>query len=95
MPSSRSQVPPFEVMTVLERVSQLRSEGRDVISLCAGEPAGGAPGPVNRAAAALHATGTPFGYTPALGIRALRTEGRSPQVISWMHSPAESALWSN
>lgn len=59
---------------MLERVSQLRSEGRDVISLCAGEPAGGAPGPVNRAAAELHAAGTPFGYTPALGIRALRTE---------------------
>lgn len=72
MPSKRSKVPPFEVMTVLDRVSRMRAEGRDVISLCAGEPAGGAPSAVNRAAAALHAAGTPFGYTPALGIAPLR-----------------------
>lgn len=68
----RSGVPPFEVMTVLDRVARLRASGRDVISLCAGEPAGGAPSAVNRAAASLHAAGTPFGYTPALGITPLR-----------------------
>lgn len=68
----RSEVPPFEVMTVLDRVARLRASGRDVISLCAGEPAGGAPSAVNRAAASLHAAGTPFGYTPALGITPLR-----------------------
>ena len=68
----RSDVPPFEVMTVLDRVARLRASGRDVISLCAGEPAGGAPSAVNRAAASLHAAGTPFGYTPALGITPLR-----------------------
>lgn len=72
MLSSRSKVDPFEVMTVLDRVARLRAEGRDVISLCAGEPAGGAPSAVNREAARLHAAGTPFGYTPALGIAALR-----------------------
>lgn len=72
MLSSRSQVDPFEVMTVLDRVARLRAEGRDVISLCAGEPAGGAPTAVNREAARLHAAGTPFGYTPALGIAPLR-----------------------
>ncbi|AQP46289.1 aspartate aminotransferase [Tessaracoccus aquimaris] len=72
MPSMRSEVPPFEVMTVLDRVARLRASGRDVISLCAGEPAGGAPSDVNRAAAELHAAGTPFGYTPALGIAPLR-----------------------
>ena len=71
MPSSRSQVPPFEVMTVLDSVARMRAAGRDVISLCAGEPAGGAPAPVNRAAAELHAAGTAFGYTPALGIQPL------------------------
>ncbi|WP_231979269.1 pyridoxal phosphate-dependent aminotransferase [Tessaracoccus coleopterorum] len=59
-------------MTILDRVARMRAEGRDVISLCAGEPAGGAPAVVNRAAAELHAAGTPFGYTPALGIRPLR-----------------------
>ena len=72
MPSSRSAVPPFEVMTVLDRVATLRSAGRDVISLCAGEPAGGAPAAVNAEAARLHGEGRPFGYTPALGIRPLR-----------------------
>ena len=78
----RSEVPPFEVMTVLDRVARLRASGRDVISLCAGEPAGGAPSAVNRAAAALHAAGTPFGYTPALGITALR-EALADHYLRW------------
>lgn len=72
MPSSRSAVPPFEVMTVLDRVATMRAEGRDVISLCAGEPAQGAPSAVDREAARLHGEGHAFGYTPALGIRPLR-----------------------
>ncbi len=82
MPSSRSQVPPFEVMTVLDSVARMRAAGRDVISLCAGEPAGGAPAPVNRAAAELHAAGTAFGYTPALGIQPLR-EAIAMHYKSW------------
>lgn len=72
MPSSRSAVQPFEVMTLLGRVAELRAEGRDVISLCAGEPAQGAPSAVDAEAARLHTAGYPFGYTPALGIRELR-----------------------
>ncbi|MBB1508566.1 aminotransferase class I/II-fold pyridoxal phosphate-dependent enzyme [Tessaracoccus sp. MC1756] len=72
MPSRRSAVPPFEVMTVLDRVATMRAGGRDVISLCAGEPAGGAPAGVTRAAASLHASGRVFGYTSALGIWPLR-----------------------
>lgn len=72
MRSRRSHIPPFEVMSVLDEVAQLRAAGRDVISLCAGEPAGGAPAAVNRAAAALHSSGQVFGYTPAMGIRPLR-----------------------
>ncbi|GAA4891490.1 aminotransferase class I/II-fold pyridoxal phosphate-dependent enzyme [Tessaracoccus lubricantis] len=72
MPSLRSAVPPFEVMTVLDQVATMRAAGRDVISLCAGEPAGGAPSAVNEAAAALHASGRVFGYTSALGIWPLR-----------------------
>lgn len=59
-------------MTVLDHVARMRATGRDVISLCAGEPAGGAPSDVDAAAAALHAAGTVFGYTPALGIAELR-----------------------
>ena len=72
MPSQRSEVPPFQVMTVLDRVARLRATGREVISLCAGEPAQGAPTAVNQAAARLHAANRPFGYTSALGIWPLR-----------------------
>lgn len=71
-PSRRSQVPPFTVMEVLARVAELRAEGRDVISLCAGEPSGGAPDAVSLAAAELHASRRPLNYTPALGTAALR-----------------------
>lgn len=59
-------------MTVLDEVATLRASGRDIISLCAGEPAGGAPSAVNRAAAQLHASGQVFGYTSAMGIWPLR-----------------------
>ncbi|ADU49877.1 aminotransferase class I/II-fold pyridoxal phosphate-dependent enzyme [Intrasporangium calvum] len=71
-PSRRSDVPPFEVMDVLDRVAVLRAAGRDIISLCAGEPSGGAPSAVSRAAAAVHASGQPLTYTSALGICPLR-----------------------
>ncbi|MGN5732635.1 aminotransferase class I/II-fold pyridoxal phosphate-dependent enzyme [Arthrobacter psychrochitiniphilus] len=70
--ASRAQVPPFQVMDILARVAELRAEGRDVISLCAGEPGSGAPAEVSAAAAAIHAAGTPLTYTPALGIAELR-----------------------
>jgi aspartate/methionine/tyrosine aminotransferase len=61
-------------MDVLDRVAVLRGEGRDVISLCAGEPSGGAPSEVSAAAAELHASGRALTYTSALGIRELRQE---------------------
>lgn len=73
-PSQRSLVPPFQVMDVLDRVAVLRAEGRDVISLCAGEPSGGAPSLVSQAAASIHASGRALTYTSALGIRDLRAE---------------------
>ncbi|WP_154795999.1 aminotransferase class I/II-fold pyridoxal phosphate-dependent enzyme [Occultella kanbiaonis] len=68
----RAAVPPFEVMSILDRVAQLRAQGRDVISLCAGEPSGGAPQDVNALAAAAFANGDDLGYTSALGLRELR-----------------------
>ena len=71
-PSSRSAIAPFEVMDVLATVARMRAEGREVISLCAGEPSQGAPGPVHETAAAIHAEGRALGYTPALGTAALR-----------------------
>lgn len=69
--SSRGAVPAFQVMSVLQRVAELRAQGRDVISLCAGEPSGGAPSAVNRAAAEAHAD-TALNYTPAAGLPQLR-----------------------
>ena len=73
-PSRRSAVPAFQVMDVLDRVAVLRGRGRDVISLCAGEPSGGAPSEVSAAAAEIHASGRALTYTSALGIRELRQE---------------------
>ena len=70
--SRRGQVPRFEVMTVIDRVVALRAAGRDVISLCAGEPSGGAPTDVRELAARLHAGDDDLGYTPALGRAELR-----------------------
>ncbi len=71
-PSARSAVAPFEVMEVLATVARMRAEGREVISLCAGEPSQGAPSAVHAAAARIHAEARPLGYTPALGIAPLR-----------------------
>src|SRR5690625_6969942 len=59
-------------MRILKRVEELRGEGRDVVSLCAGEPSGGAPASVQRRAAELHAKSAEFSYTPSLGIWQLR-----------------------
>ncbi|HLT84405.1 MAG TPA: aminotransferase class I/II-fold pyridoxal phosphate-dependent enzyme [Phototrophicaceae bacterium] len=70
--SRRSAVPPFQVMSILDRVAQLRAQGRDVISLCAGEPSGGAPREVRELATSTHASGEALGYTSALGLRPLR-----------------------
>ena len=70
--AGRARVQPFAVMDILQRVADLRAAGRDVISLCAGEPSGGAPSAVSARAAELHAAGTPLTYTPTLGISELR-----------------------
>ena len=70
--AGRAAVPPFEVMNILDRVAELRAAGRDVISLCAGEPSGGAPDDVRELAAAVHAGRTDLGYTSSLGLRVLR-----------------------
>lgn len=70
--ADRAKVSPFEVMNILDRVAHLRAEGRDIISLCAGEPGDGAPSAVSHRAAQIHTAGTALTYTPALGIRELR-----------------------
>src|SRR5690625_3412932 len=71
-PASRAHVPPFEVMRILKRVEELQQQGRSVISLCAGEPSGGAPSSVQRRAAELHSQSSDFTYTPSLGVWPLR-----------------------
>lgn len=71
--SSRGQVAPFEVMAILDRVAQLRAQGRDIISLCAGEPSQGAPRAVHEAAEAQHQRRLALTYTPALGLSELRS----------------------
>lgn len=72
-PSARSAaVPPFEVMTVLHQVFELRAAGVEVISLCAGEPSAGAPRGVRQRAAEVVTDGTALGYSNATGLIELR-----------------------
>ncbi len=59
-------------MSILQRVAELRAAGRDVVSLCAGEPSAGAPTDVRAQMSALMAGDIPLGYTETFGIRALR-----------------------
>ncbi|MDN5760716.1 MAG: aminotransferase class I/II-fold pyridoxal phosphate-dependent enzyme [Microlunatus sp.] len=70
--SARSAVPPFAVMTVLQRVAELRASGQDVISLCAGEPSQGATSDVKRRMGELMIDRTPLGYSETFGLRPLR-----------------------
>ncbi len=71
-PSRRSRVAPFEVMSILDTVARMRAQGREVVNLCVGEPAQGAPVPVRAALATALTAGTPMGYSEAFGLRALR-----------------------
>lgn len=60
--SERSRIPPFEVMRITDEIARRRADGRDVVSLCAGEPsARPVPGILNAA-----------GYTGPLGTTPLR-----------------------
>ncbi|RJN32754.1 pyridoxal phosphate-dependent aminotransferase [Nesterenkonia natronophila] len=81
-PSRRSEVPGFEVMSILAEIEQHRSAGRDIISLTAGEPGSGAPPAVNAAAAQVHAANTVLNYSPAFGIAPLR-EALADHYRSW------------
>lgn len=65
-------VPAFAVMNIIERVAELRAAGAEVISLCVGEPAQGAPAGVRARAAEVLTDGTELGYSPVQGIRPLR-----------------------
>jgi len=69
--STRSLVPPFTVMKILAAANARRAAGQPVLSLCAGEPSGGAPEGVRRRARELLGSGD-LGYTEAVGVPALR-----------------------
>lgn len=60
--ASRSQIPAFEVMRITGEIAEARAAGRDVVSLCAGEPSA-RPAPDQIRAA---------GYTSPLGTMELR-----------------------
>jgi aspartate/methionine/tyrosine aminotransferase len=69
--AARGQVPPFHVMRILELAAARRADGLAVYDLSAGQPSTPAP-PRVLAAAQAALTADRLGYTPALGITALR-----------------------
>lgn len=72
--SQRGSVEPFYAMELLKLANQKRqATGMDVISLCLGQPADGAPRVVRQAAIDALNSGAPLGYTDADGLPGLRT----------------------
>ena len=65
------EIQPFHVMAVLARARELEAAGRDVIHMEIGEPDFTTPEPIIRAGQQALADGR-TGYTPALGLPALR-----------------------
>src|SRR5690625_5201568 len=78
--SARSNIPAFEVMRITGEIAEARAAGRDVVSLCAGEPSA-RPAPEQIRAA---------GYTSPLGMMELR-EAIAGHYERWygVHVPAE------
>lgn len=71
-PSRRSSIPAFEVMRITDEIARRRAEGRDVVSLCAGEPS----------ARPVPGTLKPAGYTGPLGTTPLR-EAIAGHYLDW------------
>jgi len=69
--SARSDVEPFRAMSVVARAAQLTAAGRDIVTLCVGQPAAPAPSP-SRAAAIRALERGPICYTSAPGLEPLR-----------------------
>ncbi|QWC86652.1 pyridoxal phosphate-dependent aminotransferase [Nocardioidaceae bacterium] len=69
--ASRAAVAPFHVMDLLAAAAERRTSHGDVLDLVAGQPSTPAPQPV-RAEAARVLESQVLGYTPAVGIPALR-----------------------
>lgn len=68
----RADIPAFEVMSILSRVDEMRAGGREVLTLCVGEPSHGAPEAVRERAVAAHRDRVPLGYSPPVGFAPLR-----------------------
>lgn len=71
--SQRGAVAPFYAMEIGRLANRRRAAGHDVISLCLGQPADGAPESVREAARGALASTDPLGYTDANGTPELRT----------------------
>lgn len=87
--SRRSQVPSFAVMDVLAQVERRRHDGADIINLCVGEPAGGAAAVVREAAVVAVREKT-LGYSPAVGLPALR-EAIAAHYLRWYATVVDPA----
>jgi aspartate/methionine/tyrosine aminotransferase len=70
-PSKRSDVPPFIVMDVMAAAARIEAQGRRVVHMEVGQPAGPAPATAIAAAQAALTAGR-IGYTETLGITSLR-----------------------
>ncbi|CAN5380628.1 pyridoxal phosphate-dependent aminotransferase [soil metagenome] len=71
--AQRANVPPFHVMDLLAASAERERTHGDLVNLLAGQPSTGAPRAVNDEAIRLLQSGDPLGYTPAIGLRELRT----------------------
>jgi aspartate/methionine/tyrosine aminotransferase len=69
--AGRAAIPPFHVMDVLSAANARQRSHGDLVSLAAGQPSAGAPGPVREAASQALAENN-LGYTEQLGIPELR-----------------------
>ena len=70
--ASRAAVAPFHVMDLLAAAAARRESHGDVLDLVAGQPSTPAPRAVRAEASRLLADGAVLGYTPSIGIPALR-----------------------
>jgi len=70
--ASRADVPPFHVMDMIARAEERQRTHGDCLSLMSGQPSTGAPKAVTDEAIRLLRSGTPMGYTSAVGIKPLR-----------------------
>lgn len=87
--ADRANVAPFIVMDVLARAKQLEEKGADVLHLEIGQPCAHAPQCVREAAISALQEGDDLGYTPAMGLTALRELIRDRYLRQGLSVPIE------